>query len=154
MCRNYGVPARTQRQKPGPNPQRDPNYKLKSTNKGLVPGIGCHACGESPPLRSNAGIAAEIERLIDEDRGGDLGSGAGGGRIRFRRLDALADQAPPAAGPGDPEGVSRVGDRSVTARIIVVPAVEALAVPAPFDRGPESRPGRSMQLRCNGQSTG
>ena len=62
-CRNYGVPARTERQKPGPSPDRDRNYKLKSTNKGLVPGIGCHAYGESRRLRSNAGIAAEIERL-------------------------------------------------------------------------------------------
>ena len=66
-CRNYGVPARTEPQKPGPNPDRDRNYKLKSTNKGLVPAIGCHACGESPPLRSNRAIAAELDRLILED---------------------------------------------------------------------------------------
>ena len=66
-CRNYGVPARTQPQKPGPSPDRDRNYKLRSTNKGLVPAIGCHACGESPPLRSNRAIAAEIERLTLED---------------------------------------------------------------------------------------
>ena len=67
-CRNYGIPARTKPQKPGPSPDRDRNYKLKSTNKGLVPGIGCHACGESPPLRSNSAIAAEIERLTREDQ--------------------------------------------------------------------------------------
>ena len=66
-CRNYGVPARTKPQKPGPSPDRDRNYKLKSTNKGLVPAIGCHACGESPPLRSNSAIAAEIERLTQDD---------------------------------------------------------------------------------------
>ena len=66
-CRNYGVPARTARQKPGPNPDRDPNYKVQSTNKGLVPAIGCHACGESPPLRSNRAIVAEIDRLTLED---------------------------------------------------------------------------------------
>ena len=67
-CSNYGVPAQTKRQKPDPNPDRDRAYKRKGTNKGLVPAIQCHACGESPPLRSNASIAAEIERLIGEDR--------------------------------------------------------------------------------------
>lgn len=60
------MPACTQRKKPGPN--RDPHDKLTSTNNGLVPGIGSHACCESAPLRSRGGKAAEIEHLIDEDR--------------------------------------------------------------------------------------
>ncbi|MDE0372436.1 MAG: hypothetical protein OXI73_07830 [Rhodospirillales bacterium] len=67
-CANYGVPARTAQQKPGPSPDRDPNYKVQSTNKGLVPAIRCKSCGESPPLRSNHAIAAEISRLTREDQ--------------------------------------------------------------------------------------
>ena len=67
-CRNYGVPARTERQRPGPSPERDRNYKVQSTNKGLVPAIRCHACSESPPIRSNGAIAAEVRRLLHEDR--------------------------------------------------------------------------------------
>ena len=67
-CKDYGVPAQTKHQKPGPNPDRDRAYKRKGTNKGLVPAIQCHACSESPPLRSNASTAAEIQRLIGEDR--------------------------------------------------------------------------------------
>ena len=67
-CKNYGAPAQTKRQKPGPSPDRERAYKRKGTNKGLVPAIQCHACGQSPPLRSHASIAAEIERLIGEDR--------------------------------------------------------------------------------------
>ncbi len=67
-CKNYGVPAKTERQRPGPHPDRDRAYKRKGTNKGLVPAIQCHACHESPPLRSNAAICDEINRLIDETR--------------------------------------------------------------------------------------
>ena len=67
-CRNYGVPARTARQRPGPSPERDRNYKIQSTNKGLVPAIRCHVCDESPPIRSNSAIAAEVRRLLHEDQ--------------------------------------------------------------------------------------
>ena len=67
-CKNYGVPAQTKSQRPGPSPERDRNYKVQSTNKGLVPAIRCHACNESPPIRSNSAIAAELDRLLDEDR--------------------------------------------------------------------------------------
>ena len=67
-CKNYGVPAQTKRQRPGPSPERDRNYKVQSTNKGLVPAIRCHACNESPPIRSNRAIAAELKRILDEGR--------------------------------------------------------------------------------------
>ena len=67
-CKNYGVPARTQRQRPGSSPERARNYKVQSTNKGPVPAIHCPACNESPPILSNDAIAAEVRRLLDEDR--------------------------------------------------------------------------------------
>ena len=64
-CRNFRVPARTRHAKPGPSTGRDPAYKLASTIKGTVPSIRCKVCNESPPLKSNACIVAEIERLAD-----------------------------------------------------------------------------------------
>ena len=59
------MPARTRHAKPGPSVGRDPAYKLASTVKGTVPSIRCKACNESPPLKSNPCIVAEIERLAD-----------------------------------------------------------------------------------------
>ena len=64
-CANYGVPARTEKQGPGPSPDRDMNYKTHSTSKGQVPSIRCKSCQNNPPLKSNAGIASEVARLID-----------------------------------------------------------------------------------------
>ena len=64
-CTNFRVPARTQHAKPGPSAGRDPAYKLASTIKGTVPSIRCKVCNESPPLKSNACIVAELERLAD-----------------------------------------------------------------------------------------
>ena len=64
-CENFGVPARTERGKPGPSPDRDMAYKVHSTSKGTTPSIRCKSCGGNPPpLKSNAGIAAEIERML------------------------------------------------------------------------------------------
>ena len=63
-CENYGVPARSERGKPGPSPDRDMAYKVHSTSKGSTPSIRCKSCGGNPPLKSNAGIAAEIERML------------------------------------------------------------------------------------------
>ena len=62
-CANFRVPARTEHGKPGPSAGRDPAYKLASTIKGSVPSIRCKACNQSPPLKSNACIVGEIERL-------------------------------------------------------------------------------------------
>ena len=56
------MPGRT-----GPTAERDPHYRLHSTNPGLVPALLCKACGESPPIKSNSGIAGEIARLIETD---------------------------------------------------------------------------------------
>jgi len=64
-CRSFRVPARTRHAKPGPSAGRDPAYKLASTIKGTVPSIRYKACNESPPLKSNACIVAEIKRLVD-----------------------------------------------------------------------------------------
>ena len=63
-CSNFRVPARTKHAMPGPSADRDPAYKLASTIKGTVPSIRCEACNESPPLKSNACIVGEIERLV------------------------------------------------------------------------------------------
>ena len=66
-CENYGAPPRTMPGKTGPNPNRDPHYKLHSTNQGLVPALLCKACGENPPIKSNRCIAEEIDRLVKID---------------------------------------------------------------------------------------
>ena len=66
-CGNYGAAPRTMPGKTGPGAGRDPNYKLHSTSGGLSPALLCKSCGESPPIKSNAGIAEEIERLVDLD---------------------------------------------------------------------------------------
>ena len=64
-CENFGMPARHERQKPGPSPGRDMRYKVHSTNKGQSASIKCKSCGENPPLKSNAAIVKEMERLIE-----------------------------------------------------------------------------------------
>ena len=65
LCENYGVPARHQKSKPGPSAGRDPAYRVHSTKQGQVPTILCKACNENPPIKSNASIVAEINRLKD-----------------------------------------------------------------------------------------
>ena len=64
-CANFGIPASHRPQKPGPSPNRDTRYKVHSTNKGQVPSIKCKSCGENPPLKSNASIVREVERLAE-----------------------------------------------------------------------------------------
>ena len=66
-CANYGVRPRTMPGRTGPSAERDPHYRLHSTNRGLVPALLCKSCGEIPPVKSNDGIAAEIARLIETD---------------------------------------------------------------------------------------
>ena len=66
-CTNYGVRPRTMPGRTGPSAERDPHYRLHSTNRGLVPALLCKSCGEIPPVKSNDGIAAEIARLIETD---------------------------------------------------------------------------------------
>lgn len=66
-CSNFGVPARHKKQKPGPSPDRDPAYKVHSTAKGQFPSLRCKSRGENPPMKSNASIATEVERLIEAD---------------------------------------------------------------------------------------
>ena len=66
-ARTTAPPPRTMPGKTGPNPNRDPSYKLHSTNQGLVPGLLCKACGENPPIKSNRCIAEEIDRLVKID---------------------------------------------------------------------------------------
>ena len=72
-CDNYGVPAFTTPIKPGPSPGRDPHYKVATTNKGRVSALVCKCCNEKPPIKSNQGIAEELDRisasLLGPDRG-------------------------------------------------------------------------------------
>ena len=66
-CTNYGTRPRTMPGRTGPSAERDPHYRLHSTHRGRVPALLCKSCGEIPPIKSNAGIAAEIARLIETD---------------------------------------------------------------------------------------
>ena len=66
-CANFGVPARTEPGKTGPSKDRDMNYKVHSTAKGQIPSIKCKSCGLNPPMKSNAGVADEVARLLDVD---------------------------------------------------------------------------------------
>ena len=65
-CANFGVPARTKPGKTGPSPDRDMNYKVHATAKGQIPSIKCKACGQNPPMKSNAGVAEEARRLLED----------------------------------------------------------------------------------------
>ena len=60
-CSNFGVPARTEKGKPGPSADRDLHYKVHSTAKGTIPAVRCKACLDLPPIKSNASIRAEVE---------------------------------------------------------------------------------------------
>ena len=64
-CENYGIPARHMPSKRGPSPDRDMHYSLHGGREGHVPSLYCKSCKDRPPLRSNASIAAEVERLVD-----------------------------------------------------------------------------------------
>ena len=64
-CENYGLPARLEPVRPGPSPDRDPGYKVHSTSRGSVPSIRCKACLDNPPMKSNAGIVAELDRIVE-----------------------------------------------------------------------------------------
>ena len=65
LCENYGVPARHQKSKPGPSADRDTAYRVNTTGQGQVATILCKACSENPPIKSNASIVSEINRLKD-----------------------------------------------------------------------------------------
>ena len=64
-CENYAKPARSEHGKPGPSPDRDMAYKVHSTAKGSTPSIRCKSCFDNPPIKSNAGIVSEIERMME-----------------------------------------------------------------------------------------
>ena len=66
-CENYGISARPEHSKPGPSVGRDPHYTVESTKKGTVPSIRCKSCRGNPPIKSNAAIASEFERLVNID---------------------------------------------------------------------------------------
>ena len=51
-CDNYGIPAFTKRVRSGPSSDRDPHYRVHSTNKGRVPSLKYKCCGEEPPIKS------------------------------------------------------------------------------------------------------
>ena len=59
-CSNYGVAA-SQLPAKGKNGKPDV-YSIVSAGKGF-PVLKCHSCGEYPPLKSNAGIQEELERI-------------------------------------------------------------------------------------------
>ena len=64
-CSNFGVPARTEKGKPGPSADRDMNYKVHSTAKGTIPAVRCKACLDLRRSSPNASIRAEVERLAE-----------------------------------------------------------------------------------------
>ena len=66
-CDNFGVPARSEHGKPGRSKDRDMHYQVQSTKRGSVPSVRCKSCFDNPPIKSNAGIVAEIERLTESD---------------------------------------------------------------------------------------
>ena len=66
-CDNFGVPAKTTPVIPGKSASRDPHYKLGGNKKDLVSVLRCKSCNENPPIKSNAAIVAEIERLTEAD---------------------------------------------------------------------------------------
>ena len=66
-CENYGAPPRTMPGKKGRSPNRDPHYRVGTTAQGRVPSLHCKACEESLSIKSNRGIAEEIERLVQTD---------------------------------------------------------------------------------------
>lgn len=63
QCENFGITAKEEPTKPGPSPDRDFHYKVTNTAKGRIPAILCKACKEKIPIKSNAGISAEFERI-------------------------------------------------------------------------------------------
>lgn len=65
-CVDFGVPARHEPGKLGPSADRDMAYKLHTTAKGKIPAVRCKACLDLPPIKRNAAIAAEVERLAGE----------------------------------------------------------------------------------------
>lgn len=63
QCDNFGIPAKEEPIKPGPSPDRDFHYKVTNTAKGRIPALLCKSCKEKIPIKSNAGISAEFERI-------------------------------------------------------------------------------------------
>lgn len=63
QCDNFGIPAKEEHIKPGPNLNRDFHYKVTNTSKGRVPAILCKSCKEKIPIKSNTGISAEFTRI-------------------------------------------------------------------------------------------
>ena len=72
-CDNYGVPARTTPVKTGRAKGRDPHYRISTTSKGRVSALVCKCCDETPPIKSNQGIAEELARISDSMLGTDRG---------------------------------------------------------------------------------
>lgn len=64
-CDNYGIAAKVETIKPGPNKDGDKHYKITSTNKGVVPAVVCKSCGEKSPIKSNQGIVSEVNRITN-----------------------------------------------------------------------------------------
>ena len=64
-CENYGIPARSEHAKPGPSEGRDPGYTVGSVGRGAARSIRCKACLDNPPMKSNAGIASELRRMVE-----------------------------------------------------------------------------------------
>ena len=67
-CPNYGVPASLKKyahRSKAPTLLPGTEYTLtgKARGAGNIPSLKCQLCGEQPPIKSNLGIAEEIERL-------------------------------------------------------------------------------------------
>jgi len=64
LCDNYGVPASMNKQPRGPKAASAPrdSYTIVASGK-RMPMLHCHKCGEYPTLKSNQGIAKEVDRI-------------------------------------------------------------------------------------------
>jgi len=63
-CDSYGVAASTQKQPRGRNARlKGDVYTVVGSGKG-IPMLRCHKCDEHPTLKSNQGIADEVQRMM------------------------------------------------------------------------------------------
>jgi len=61
VCKNYGIPASTEKQKRG-SKIKD-KYKIIASGRN-TPALHCLECNEHPPIKSNQGVVSELERML------------------------------------------------------------------------------------------
>ncbi len=70
-CDNYGIVVKVEPIRSGPSKDGDKQYKITSTSKECILAILCEYCTEKAPVKSNEGIASEINRLSDYFKGSE-----------------------------------------------------------------------------------